>query len=60
MKDPWPQNRSYSTKSRSNTTPLVFAAILIVLMVTTCLVATRDRRGYDVPPATPTPMQQLR
>ena len=60
MTDPWPQNRSYSTKRRSNTTPLVFAAILIVLMVTTCLVATRDRPGYDTPAQAPSPIQQLR
>ena len=60
MTDPWPQNRSYSTKSRSSTAPLVFAAILIVLMVAVWFVATRDRSGYDAPASQSPPMQNLR
>ena len=46
-------NRSYSNERRSNTTPLVLAAIVLVVMVSSCLVATRDNVGVDRPAPPP-------
>lgn len=59
MRHDRPSNRSYSSERRSGATALVFAGIVLVMMVCSCLVATRDRTG-SAPASHPIPMQELK